>query len=52
MFASPILAAVAALLVTCADARFAAQGSSNVAVYWGEIGLAILSQSFVANGVG
>jgi hypothetical protein len=40
MFASLSLIAAAAGLVSYADARLATQGSSNVAVYWGEVSLA------------
>jgi hypothetical protein len=39
MLTSVVSVAVAAGLVTYADARLATQGSSNVAVYWGEISL-------------
>jgi hypothetical protein len=39
MFASLLFIATAAEFVTYADARLATQGSSNVAVYWGEFSL-------------
>lgn len=42
MFSSLVFAAATAGLVAYADARFATQGSSNVAVYWGELVLVTL----------
>jgi hypothetical protein len=50
MLTSVVFVAVAAGLVTYADARLATQGSSNVAVYWGEISLVAMSK-FTADGV-
>lgn len=51
MFASLIFAAAAAGLVNYADARLAPQGSSNVAVYWGEMFLATLTKFVTADGI-
>jgi hypothetical protein len=50
MLTCVVLAAAAAGLVTYADARLATQGSSNVAVYWGEISL-VTPFKFTADGV-
>jgi hypothetical protein len=50
MLTSVVFVAVAAGLFTYADARLATQGSSNVAVYWGEISLVTTSE-FTADGV-
>jgi hypothetical protein len=47
----PLAFAIAATgLVTYADARLATQGSSNVAVYWGEIFL-VMPPRLTADGV-
>lgn len=50
MFASLSFIAAAAGLVSYADARLATQGSSNVAVYWGEVSL-VTQCMFTADGV-
>jgi len=51
MFAPLVFAVAATGLVTYADARFATQGSSNVAVYWGEISLVMFSKLVTSDGV-
>jgi hypothetical protein len=50
MLTSVVFVAVAAGLVTYADARLATQGSSNVAVYWGEIS-SVTPSKFTADGI-